>query len=216
ISHADRFGCIGHASWFGEMTSTLPTRVLIPGAFKERVVHCSQPELNAQFPDNELRTTKYTVLTFLPKNLWEQFSRHINRYFLIIAILQLWSMITPVSPVTTWAPLIFVFAVSAAKEALDDIGRAKQDKEANEKLYKVVRNGALTQIKSRDIRVGDIVKLTDGEQVPCDLCILASSSPDGSCTLQTMNLDGETNLKNRVAVSSIQVLSINRGRDLVT
>lgn len=38
---------------------------------------------------------------------------------------------------TTWAPLIVIFGLSAAKEALDDFGRAKQDKIANQKKYKV-------------------------------------------------------------------------------
>ena len=39
------------------------------------------------FPDNRISTTKYTCLTFLPKNLFEQFSKMANAYFLIIMIL---------------------------------------------------------------------------------------------------------------------------------
>jgi hypothetical protein len=41
------------------------------------------------FPSNGIKNTKYTWLNFLPKNFMEQFSLHINRYFLFIACLQL-------------------------------------------------------------------------------------------------------------------------------
>lgn len=42
----------------------------------------------ANFPDNEVEdngisTTKYTAVTFVPKNLYEQFSKAANMYFLV-------------------------------------------------------------------------------------------------------------------------------------
>lgn len=64
-----------------------------------------------------------------------------NQYFLLIACLQLWSLITPVNPASTWGPLIFIFAVSATKEAWDDYNRYLSDKKANEKEVWVVRQG---------------------------------------------------------------------------
>jgi hypothetical protein len=64
-----------------------------------------------------------------------------NQYFLLIACLQLWSLITPVNPASTWGPLIFIFAVSATKEAWDDYNRYLSDKKANEKQVWIVRKG---------------------------------------------------------------------------
>ena len=55
-------------------------------------------------------------------------------------------------------------------------------------------------IQSQDIRIGDVVRISEGEQIPCDLCLLATSEADGTCLVQTMNLDGETNLKTRRAL----------------
>lgn len=64
-----------------------------------------------------------------------------NQYFLLIACLQLWPLITPVNPASTWGPLIFIFAVSATKEAWDDYNRYISDKKANEKEVWIVRQG---------------------------------------------------------------------------
>lgn len=72
-----------------------------------------------------------------------------NKYFLLIATLQLWPLITPVSPVSTWGPLLAIFAVSATKEAWDDYGRYCSDKEFNEKLVWVVKNGVKTRVCHR-------------------------------------------------------------------
>jgi hypothetical protein len=57
---------------------------------------------------------RYTALTFVPRNLCEQFGMHMNRYFLLIACLQLVRSITPVHPASTWGPLLFIFAISGA------------------------------------------------------------------------------------------------------
>jgi hypothetical protein len=69
------------------------------------------------------------------------FSRFMNQYFLLIACLQLWPLITPVNPASTWGPLIFIFAVSSTKEAWDDYNRYLSDKKANEKEVWLVRQG---------------------------------------------------------------------------
>lgn len=124
-----------------------------------------------------------------------------NAYFLLVACLQLSPTLTPVSPVTTWAPLIFIFALSALKEALDDIQRFRADKEANRRPYTVIRDHALIEdLASEELRVGDLVYIPDNGEFPCDMVLLASSEADGSCYVQTANLDGETDLKPRVAL----------------
>jgi phospholipid-translocating ATPase len=170
-----------------------------------RVVHAQDRLKNQRlkYPPNVVSNTKYSVLTFLPKNLFEQFSLNINRYFLIIAILQLFAVLTPVNPLSTWGPLIVIFFISAAKEANDDWNRYKEDKAANERPVTVYRNTAAgyakQEVQSQHIEVGDIVYLREDEQVPCDLLLLKSSGADGSCFITTTNLDGETNLKPRQA-----------------
>ena len=43
-------------------------------------------ETNSEFPPNYVSTQKYSLLTFLPKNLWEQFHRIANLWFLLTCL----------------------------------------------------------------------------------------------------------------------------------
>lgn len=71
--------------------------------------------------NNFIKTSKYTLLTFLPLNLLEQFQRIANFYFLCLLLLQLIPQISSLTPVTTAIPLIGVLALTAVKDAYDDI-----------------------------------------------------------------------------------------------
>lgn len=71
--------------------------------------------------NNYIKTSKYTLLTFVPYNLLEQFQRIANFYFLILLLLQLIPAISSLTPVTTAIPLIGVLALTAVKDAYDDI-----------------------------------------------------------------------------------------------
>ncbi|XP_050206002.1 phospholipid-transporting ATPase 2 [Mercurialis annua] len=165
----------------------------------KRFVYINDDESPAHelYCDNRISNRKYTLLNFLPKNLWEQFSRFMNQYFLLIACLQLWSLITPVNPASTWGPLIFIFAVSASKEAWDDYNRYVSDKKVNEKEVWVVKQGTKKHIQAQDICVGNLVWLRENDEVPCDLVLIGTSDPQGICYVETAAMDGETDLKTR-------------------
>ncbi|CAN6275550.1 unnamed protein product [Urochloa humidicola] len=164
----------------------------------KRFVHINDDSCRHSYCDNRISNTKYTLWNFLPKNLWEQFRRFMNQYFLLIACLQLWSRITPVSPATTWGPLIIIFIVSASKEAWDDYNRYLSDKKANERKAWLVKDGIRRQIKAQEIHVGDIVWLHENDEIPCDLVLIGTSDPQGICYVETSALDGETDLKTRI------------------
>ncbi|KAL2651991.1 hypothetical protein R1flu_020119 [Riccia fluitans] len=165
----------------------------------KRFVYITDDDLSpGVYCNNKISNTKYNLINFLPKNLWEQFSRFMNKYFLLIACLQLWPLITPVNPASTWGPLILIFAVSATKEAWDDYGRYQLDKLANERSIWVLKKGIKTRIQAQDIQVGDILWLRDKDEVPCDMVLLGTSEPGGICFVETSAIDGETDLKTRV------------------
>jgi magnesium-transporting ATPase (P-type) len=163
-----------------------------------------QPADQIPFAGNGISTTKYNVATFLPKNLFEQFQRIANAYFLIMSILATIPAISPVSPVTSWAPLIFVLSVTAFREAMEDIKRGKSDTELNFRntlLYKP-ETRTFVEIFWKDVRVGDVVKVVNNEFIPSDIVLLGCSEPSDIAYVETANLDGETNLKPKNCVNA--------------
>uniref|UniRef100_A0A6P4FWP3 Probable phospholipid-transporting ATPase IH n=1 Tax=Drosophila rhopaloa TaxID=1041015 RepID=A0A6P4FWP3_DRORH len=81
-------------------------------------------------PLNRVTTTKYTWLTFLPLNFYEQFRRAVYFYFLIITIVSFFVNET-ISPYVSLIPLLFVMVITALKEGLEDLSRSKSDKLVN-------------------------------------------------------------------------------------
>ena len=247
---------------------------------------------------NKIRTTKYSPLSFLPKNIFHQFAHNVaNLYFLLIVILGAFQIFGVPSPGLAAVPLIVIVCVTAAKDAFEDSRRAVLDAEFNNqythileqvnfditdyrynndnvheeqvslwrkfkkattrgciKVYKFFQNNftkkgrankarqetvdtrrksfdsdvasprsSLDNVESygealrlsttnrshshrdkilkfgrnywKNVRVGDILRVYNNEEVPADCIVLASSDEDNFCYIETKNLDGETNLK---------------------
>lgn len=150
--------------------------------------------------DNKIRTTKYTLLSFLPKNLFEQFHRIANVYFIFIVLLNWMPAINAFGKEVAMMPVLFVLGVTAIKDLFEDRRRHLSDKRINNSYCRVYKKTAdrYMRVKWKDLKVGDLVHLSNNEAVPADMVLLHTSSPQGICYLDTCNLDGETNLKQRM------------------
>ncbi|KAL5628019.1 hypothetical protein BROUX41_002767 [Berkeleyomyces rouxiae] len=84
-----------------------------------------------QFPRNKVRTAKYTPLSFIPKNLYFQFHNVANIFFLFMVILVFFPIFGGENPGVNAAPLIFIVAVTAIKDAVEDSRRTSLDSELN-------------------------------------------------------------------------------------
>lgn len=170
--------------------------------------------------DNTIRSSRYTLWNFLPRQLYAQFSKLANFYFLCVSILQLIPGLSTTGTYTTIVPLLFFVTLSMAKEGYDDLRRYKLDKAENTSTASVlhasktelVNSGSSSEISSvesdsdnwgktkwKDIHVGDVVKLERDEAAPTDLVILQAKGSNGIAYIETMALDGETNLKSKQA-----------------
>ncbi|XP_068165950.1 phospholipid-transporting ATPase ID-like isoform X2 [Antennarius striatus] len=89
----------------------------------ERKLRANDREYNLifKYATNAIKTSKYNFFTFLPLNLFEQFQRIANAYFLFLLVLQVIPQISSLSWFTTVVPLVLVLSVTAAKDATDDI-----------------------------------------------------------------------------------------------
>ncbi|XP_069603133.1 phospholipid-transporting ATPase IG isoform X4 [Ranitomeya imitator] len=168
-----------------------------------------------RFCDNRIVSSKYTVWNFIPKNLFEQFRRIANFYFLIIFLVQA-IVDTPTSPVTSGLPLFFVITVTAIKQGYEDWLRHRADNEVNKSTVYIIENSKRVKKESEKIKVGDIVEVMDNETFPCDLILLSSSCGDGTCTVTTASLDGESNFKTYYAVRETSILCNDEAVDSLT
>ena len=92
---------------------------------------------------------------------------------------------------------IAVLAISAIKEAYEDVQRDKSDNETNTSLCEVVDDtGKIIKKMWRDVQVGEILHVQKDEQIPADIVVLSTTDLEhGLCFIDTCNIDGETNLK---------------------
>ncbi|XP_065059907.1 phospholipid-transporting ATPase ID-like isoform X2 [Rhopilema esculentum] len=172
---------------------------LIPKCEAERRLRANDRDYNSQFQytGNHIQTYRYNLLTFIPLNLFEQFQRVANIYFLIQIIIMSIPQITALNPLATAIPLLFVLTASAVKDLYDDVGRHKSDNRVNNRKAHLLRDGIIVNEAWQNVQVGDIIKLESNHHVTADLLLLSTSEPSGLCYIETAELDGETNLKVR-------------------
>ncbi|KAJ7310433.1 hypothetical protein JRQ81_007349 [Phrynocephalus forsythii] len=182
--------------WLVGEEKRVGTRTVLVG---HRPVSERETYVPQKFCSNQIVSSKYTIWNFLPKNLFEQFRRIANFYFLIIFLVQV-IVDTPTSPITSGLPLFFVITVTAIKQGYEDWLRHRADKEVNKSTVIVIEGAERVKKECENITVGDIVEVSSDETFPCDLIFLASSSKDGSCYVTTASLDGESNVKTHYTV----------------
>ncbi|KAK8573115.1 hypothetical protein V6N13_099930 [Hibiscus sabdariffa] len=174
----------------------------LPHAENPRLIYINDPRRTNdkyEFTGNEIRTSKYTLITFLPKNLFIQFHRVAYLYFLAIAALNQLPPLAVFGRTVSLFPLLFVLCVTAIKDGYEDWRRHRSDRNENNRESLVIQAGEFQMKKWKTIRAGEVVKIHADETIPCDMVLLGTSDPSGLAYIQTMNLDGESNLKTRYA-----------------
>ncbi|KAF4631337.1 hypothetical protein G7Y89_g6786 [Cudoniella acicularis] len=210
--------------------------------------------------DNSIRSSRYTIWTFLPYQLWFQFSKPANFYFLIIGSAQMVPGLSTTGTYTTFLPVVFFLVLTIAREGYDDFRRYQLDKLDNRRPARALRalgsggisvsrnspfsagkehwnclrrddsiparkdlagvtpvvvsgdeehvhkptvedsadlDATWTTVKWKDIKVGDVIELNRNDPIPADIVLLYTDGRDGIAYIETMALDGETNLKSR-------------------
>ncbi|GAB2277741.1 Alanine--tRNA ligase [Dionaea muscipula] len=167
-----------------------------------RLIYINDPQKTNEkyeFSGNSVRTSKYSIISFVPRNLFEQFHRVAYIYFLVIAVLNQLPQLAVFGREASVLPLAIVLFVSAIKDAYEDFRRHRADRTENNRLALVLVNGRFQEKKWKYIQVGEIIKVPSNQSLPCDIVLLSTSEPTGVSYVQTINLDGESNLKTRYA-----------------
>ncbi|XP_061276059.1 phospholipid-transporting ATPase VD isoform X2 [Bos javanicus] len=174
-------------------------RVVVPHLqlFKEEY-----EKFSGTYVNNRIRTTKYTLLNFVPRNLFEQFHRVANLYFLFLVVLNWVPLVEAFQKEITMLPLVVVLTIIAIKDGLEDYRKYKIDKQINNLVTKVYSRKEKKYVDRcwKDVTVGDFIHLSCNEVIPADMVLLFSTDPDGICHIETSGLDGESNLKQKQVV----------------
>ncbi|EME89554.1 uncharacterized protein MYCFIDRAFT_86408 [Pseudocercospora fijiensis CIRAD86] len=202
------------------------------------------------FISNTIRSSRYTIWDFLPKQIIWQATRLSNFYFICIGVPQTIPGLSTTGNYTTILPLTFFILLTVLKEGYDDFKRHRMDKVENNYFAKVLRlkgsaegtehvvpTSMFARMLSRalavsskseapriveekenddddelfgwsdtrwhDIKVGDILKLKRDDAIPADIVLLYSDGENGVAYIDTMALDGETNLKTKQALPDL-------------
>ncbi|KAK3707412.1 hypothetical protein RRG08_034469 [Elysia crispata] len=177
-----------------------------------RTIHIglgSKANTENKYAKNVVRNQKYSIITFIPMVLFEQFKIFLNLYFLVMALTQIFPDLRTGYLYTYWGPLGFVIFVTMCREAVDDYRRYLRDKEANSQKYKRLTKEGVIQVPSSDIQVGHLIILEKDQRVPADMILLKTSEADGGCFIRTDQLDGETDWKLRLSVQNTHRLPSN-------
>ena len=148
---------------------------------------------------NKISTTKYNIITFLPKGLLLQFTRLPNIFFLFTAVIQSIPVISPLSSLTAIVPLIFVLGVSLIREFIEDWARKSYDDMNNKEEIIVFRDGYFQNDYSETLRSGEVILVTEGKTIPADMVLVDSGMREGIAYVETSSLDGEKALKFKLA-----------------
>lgn len=173
----------------------------------------------SSYIDNSIRSSRYSLWSFFPKQLLAQFSKVANFYFLVVSILQMIPGLSTTGTYTTIIPLLIFVSISMGKEGYDDLRRYRLDKEENNRYVHVLRpdgrrehekkqpkktdtpaledQGNWVAVKWMDVRIGDVIQLKRDQPVPADVVLLHADGQNGIAHIETMALDGETNLKTK-------------------
>ena len=154
------------------------------------------------YATNQVITSKYTVITFLPRNLLEQFRRIANIFFLTIAILQFFSIFSTVSPGLVILPLLIVLTITALKDAYEDIKRHQSDRAVNYSQVRVLaggefRNENAMASKSKTF-VRGLMRTTKKRK---------STSPENAARPQSIHTDGAD-------LEAIPTVTVEGGTDI--
>ncbi|KAK3525686.1 hypothetical protein QTP70_004906 [Hemibagrus guttatus] len=91
----------------------------------------SKDHPNRNYAGNGIKTTKYTIWSFIPMNLVEQFCRVANIYFVSLAVLNFVPAVNAFQPQVAIIPICVILALTAIKDAWEDFRRYQSDRQLN-------------------------------------------------------------------------------------
>jgi magnesium-transporting ATPase (P-type) len=124
--------------------------------------------------------------------------------FLVTSIISCIKILSTKTVASALLPFLTVIGIGLILDLIEEIKRYRNDLETNNSKTKIYKNKKFINKEWSNIKIGNLIKVKKDEIIPADLFVVCSSNKDGIFYLQTSNLDGETNLKEREVLMNIQ------------
>jgi phospholipid-translocating ATPase len=112
-----------------------------------------------------------------------------NLFYTVSVILQFQPAIAVNSPLAPLVPLSFVVLIGLLKELLADLKRWHYDRRTNKTTFKRLSKkktlDSFINVRSDELKVGDIISISDNDIVPADCLLLHTVEKHGECFIQT-------------------------------
>lgn len=154
-----------------------------------------RPNLNSEYPTNSITRSQYTALNFLPKSLLHQFSNPSKLWFLTVSLLEVLGTSEITYKYGTIIPLVILLLLQIFRDGINDYNRHVLDREINLIKYSVWNGGNFKDKLCKDILVGDILILKNGDSSPADVLLLSVGNEEHQCYVDVSEILGEGSLK---------------------
>uniref|UniRef100_A0A0K0F2K1 Probable phospholipid-transporting ATPase VA (inferred by orthology to a human protein) n=1 Tax=Strongyloides venezuelensis TaxID=75913 RepID=A0A0K0F2K1_STRVS len=158
-----------------------------------------------KYANNKISTTKYPSLILFPfQNLLLQLKIYANIYFLFAATLNTIPLLEAYSGWKAFLPIGIIMVFESMKDFFEDYRRRKNDNKVNKALVYVFDGSKkrFRKMEWENVLVGDFIHLSINETIPADILLMRSSDVEGTVYVETSNLDGESNLKEKKVLGS--------------
>ncbi|OMJ75673.1 hypothetical protein SteCoe_25143 [Stentor coeruleus] len=168
-----------------------------------------------EYKDNRVVSYHYTILSLIPKTLFQEFQNISYLWFLTIIGLEL----SPYCEYTSlkWStlfPLLLLISHVLTENILRTYNRYKLDSVKNNAIVQVLGSSDFLKKKSRDVHVGDILLIENQEHVPADVLLLAVDNTESECFVDMSAVIGGKDLIKKKPVKDTQAFITTDGYEV--
>jgi len=139
------------------------------------------------------------LLSSVPSQLWPFFSSFSTLYYIISSLLLL-SPLSPFTPLPILLPLIVLALRSTLRGLWRELSLIIKARREERQKCKIIQNNRVLVRRWGDLKQGDALLLTRGDDVPADCFVLGT----GKATVEMDRLDGEKGAKVREGVREVE------------
>ncbi|OMJ80057.1 hypothetical protein SteCoe_19786 [Stentor coeruleus] len=174
-----------------------------------------QYNISSEYKDNCVISYHYTILSIIPKTLFQEFQNISYLWFLVIIGLEFSSYCNYTSlKWSTLFPMLILIVYALIENIARTYKRYKLDCVKNNVIVKVLGSAEFIKKKSKDVHVGDIILIENQEYAPADVLLLAVDNTESECFVDMTSVVGGKDLIKKKPVKETQAFITTDGYEV--